>query len=112
MRLTISTPSTPPSPIPATPKSSNSDGLTPDLETEINGLRELICLYIADNVEVVSEHTSFMNLIEDGGAFVRDLWKRVVVAFCLSIVQTLSNFLNSVISKFCNIQIQIERNQR
>lgn len=55
-----------------------SDGSTPDLETEIDGLRNLICLYIAANVEVVSEHTSFMDLLEDGGAFVRDLWKRVV----------------------------------
>jgi hypothetical protein len=55
-----------------------SDGLTPGLETEIDGLRKLICLYIAASVEVVSEHTSFMDLIEDGGAFVRDLWKRVV----------------------------------
>jgi hypothetical protein len=33
---------------------------------------------MAANVEVVSEHTSFMELIEGGGAFVRDLWKRVV----------------------------------
>jgi hypothetical protein len=54
------------------------DDSTPDLETEIDGLRKLICFYIAANVEVVSEHTSFMDLIEGGGAFVRDLWKRVV----------------------------------
>jgi hypothetical protein len=49
------------------------DGSTPDLETEIDRLRKLICLYIAANVEVVSEHTSFMDLIKGGGAFVRDL---------------------------------------
>jgi len=54
------------------------DSSTPDLETEIDGLRKLTCLYMAANVEVVSEHTSFMELIEGGGAFVRDLWKRVV----------------------------------
>lgn len=34
--------------------------------------------YMAANVEIISEHTSFMELIEGGGAFVRDLWKRVV----------------------------------
>ncbi len=51
---------------------------SPDLETEIDGLRKLICLYIAANVHVISEHTSFMDLIEGGGAFMRDLWKRVV----------------------------------
>ncbi|PMD40831.1 hypothetical protein L207DRAFT_459618 [Hyaloscypha variabilis F] len=54
------------------------DSSTPDLGTEIDELRKLICLYIAANVEVVSEHNSFMDLIEGGGAFVRDLWKRVV----------------------------------
>ncbi|KAN0117088.1 hypothetical protein V8E51_003065, partial [Hyaloscypha variabilis] len=54
------------------------DSSTPDLETKIDGLRKLICLYIAANVDLVSEHTSFMDLIEGGGAFVRDLWKRVV----------------------------------
>jgi hypothetical protein len=54
------------------------DSSTPDLELEIDGLRKLICLYIAANVEVVSEHTSFMDLIKGGCAFVRDIWKRVV----------------------------------
>lgn len=54
------------------------DGSTPDLETDIDGLRKLISLYMAANVEIISEHTSFMELIEGGGAFVRDLWKRVV----------------------------------
>lgn len=33
---------------------------------------------MAANVEIISEHTSFIELIEGGGAFVRDLWKRVV----------------------------------
>jgi hypothetical protein len=54
------------------------DGSTPGLETKIDGLRKLIYLYIAANVKVVSEHTSFMDLIEGRGAFVRDLWKCVV----------------------------------
>jgi len=44
-----------------------SDSLTRDLETEINRLRKLICLYIAANVEVVSEPTSSIDLIK--GAF-------------------------------------------
>lgn len=30
------------------------------------------------NFEVVSKHTSFMDLIEGRGAFVRDVWKRVM----------------------------------
>ncbi|KAG9228376.1 hypothetical protein BJ875DRAFT_477644 [Amylocarpus encephaloides] len=55
-----------------------SDGVTPDLETGMDGLRNLICLYIAANVGVVSEQDSFTDLIEDGGAFVRDIWKLVV----------------------------------
>ena len=54
------------------------DSSTPDLKTDIDGLRKLISLYMAANVEIISEHTSFMELIEGGGAFVRDLWKRVV----------------------------------
>jgi hypothetical protein len=62
------------------------DSSTPDLETEIDGLRKLICFYIAANVEVVSEHTSFMDLIEGRGAFVRDLWKRVRRRAALKIV--------------------------
>lgn len=33
---------------------------------------------MAANVEIISEHTSFMELIEDRDALVRDLWKRVV----------------------------------
>jgi hypothetical protein len=55
-----------------------SDDNTPDLKTGIDELRELICLYIAANAMVMSEHTTFMNLIEEGGAFVRDLWGRIV----------------------------------
>jgi hypothetical protein len=39
----------------------------PDSKTKIDGLRKLICLYIAAKVELVSEHTSFMDLIEGGG---------------------------------------------
>ena len=49
------------------------DGSTPDLETDIDRLRKLISLYMAANVEMISEHTSFMELIKGGGAFVRDL---------------------------------------
>jgi hypothetical protein len=36
------------------------DSSTPDLETDIDGLRKLISLYMAANVEIISEHTSFM----------------------------------------------------
>jgi hypothetical protein len=51
---------------------------TPDLETGIDDLRELVCQYIAANVKVMSEDETFQELIEEGGAFVRDLWKRVL----------------------------------
>ena len=51
---------------------------TPDLATGIDDLRELVCQYIAANVKVMSEHETFNELIEEGGAFVRDLWKRVL----------------------------------
>jgi hypothetical protein len=32
------------------------DSSTPDLETDIDGLRKLISLYMAANVEIISEH--------------------------------------------------------
>jgi hypothetical protein len=51
---------------------------TPDLETGIDDLRELVCQYIAANVKVMSEDETFQALIEEGGAFVRDLWKRML----------------------------------
>jgi hypothetical protein len=52
-----------------------SDEMTPDLETGINGLRELICHYIAANAKMMAKYASFTALIEDGGALTRDLWK-------------------------------------
>jgi hypothetical protein len=50
-----------------------SDSLSPDLETEIDGLRKLICFCIAANVEIVLEHNSFMGLIEDDALLCRIL---------------------------------------
>jgi hypothetical protein len=58
-----------------------SDETTPDLETGIDGLRGLICHYIAANAKMMAEHISFTALIEDGGALARDLWKHVA-HFC------------------------------
>jgi len=55
-----------------------SDERTPDLKITIDELRELICQYIAANAAVMSEHAKFIKLVEMGGAFVRDLWKRVL----------------------------------
>ncbi len=55
------------------PRYTYLDSSTPDLETNINGLRKLITLYMAANVEIISEYTSFMELIKGRGAFVRDL---------------------------------------
>jgi hypothetical protein len=49
------------------------DSSTLVLETKINELRKLIYLYIATNVEVVFEYTSFIDLIKGKGAFIRDL---------------------------------------
>ncbi|KAE9366048.1 hypothetical protein N431DRAFT_517078 [Stipitochalara longipes BDJ] len=51
---------------------------TPDLKTGIDDLRDLVCQYAAANVKVLSEHEMFEELIEEGGAFVSDLWKRVL----------------------------------
>jgi hypothetical protein len=48
---------------------------TPDLENGIDELRALTCQYIAANSEVMSESTAFTDLIEEGGAFARDLFK-------------------------------------
>lgn len=44
-----------------------------NLETEIYELRELVCQYVAVNAGVMSGHTVCVVLIEEGGAFVRDL---------------------------------------
>jgi hypothetical protein len=49
------------------------DSSTPDLETDINRLRKLISLYIATNIEIISEYTSFIESIKGGGTFMRDL---------------------------------------
>ena len=49
------------------------DSLTLDLETNINRLRKLISLYIATNIKIISEYTSFMELIKGRSAFIRDL---------------------------------------
>jgi hypothetical protein len=51
---------------------------TPDLETGIDDLRDLLCQYVAANVKLMSEHEDFLALIQDGGTFVRDIWKRVL----------------------------------
>ncbi|XMA20292.1 hypothetical protein WAI453_013083 [Rhynchosporium graminicola] len=50
---------------------------TPDLRTKLDGLRELICHYIGTNTRLTAEGTTFLALIEEGGAFTRDLWKLV-----------------------------------
>jgi hypothetical protein len=47
----------------------------PDLENEMDELRELICLYLAAYAELTSTHTAFLALMEEGGPFARDLWK-------------------------------------
>jgi hypothetical protein len=54
-----------------------SDERTPDLENTIDGLRGLICEYIATNAEFTSRDATFMALFEEGGPFARDLWKLV-----------------------------------
>jgi hypothetical protein len=51
---------------------------TPHLETGIDDLRELICRYIAANVDVMSKSKAFTDLIEEGGAFVPDLFKHML----------------------------------
>jgi hypothetical protein len=56
-----------------------SNEMTPDLENGIDGLRELICHYIAANARMMGEYTTFTALIEDGGALIRDLWKLVAL---------------------------------
>jgi hypothetical protein len=58
-------------------KYAYSDERTPNLEAKMDGLRELICQYIAANAEFTSRDTTFMALIEEGGPLARDLWKLV-----------------------------------
>lgn len=52
-----------------------SDEMTPDLENGIDGLRDLICHYLAANAKMMAQYASFTALLEDGGALTRDLWK-------------------------------------
>ena len=54
-----------------------SDEKTPDLQTKIDELRELICQYIAANTKFTSRDISFLAPIEEGGLLARDLWKLV-----------------------------------
>jgi hypothetical protein len=54
-----------------------SNERTPDLENEMDELRELICLYLAAYAELTTRHTAFMALMEEGGPLARDLWKLV-----------------------------------
>jgi hypothetical protein len=46
------------------------DNSTPDLETNINRLRKLISLYITINIKIISKYISFIELIENKGAFI------------------------------------------
>lgn len=48
---------------------------TPDLENRMDELRVLICQYVAANAKVMYKSKDFQDLIEEGGAFVRDLFK-------------------------------------
>ena len=45
---------------------------------EIGRLREMVCQYLALNAAVLSAHTVFMDLIQEGGQFVRDFVKFAV----------------------------------
>jgi len=54
-----------------------SDERTPDLESTVDELRELVRQYIVANAEFTSRNAPFLALIEEGGALARDLWKYV-----------------------------------
>lgn len=54
-----------------------SDQRTPDLESTVDELRELVRQYIVANAEFTSRNAPFLALIEEGGALARDLWKYV-----------------------------------
>lgn len=40
----------------------------------IGGLRNLVCQYMASNAVILSLDEGFMDLLEEGGQLVRDLW--------------------------------------
>jgi hypothetical protein len=44
-----------------------SDEMTPDLQNGIDGLKELICHYIAANARMMAGYITLTALIEDGG---------------------------------------------
>jgi hypothetical protein len=50
---------------------------TPNLESGIDGSRNLICHYIASSAEVMAKNPSFTALIETGEDFARDLFRVV-----------------------------------
>jgi len=50
---------------------------TPDHEDRVDDLRALVVHYVACEVDTIGESELFLSLLEEGGPFVRDFWRKV-----------------------------------
>lgn len=50
---------------------------TPDHEDRVDELRALVTHYAACEVDTIAESELFLSLLEEGGPFVRDFWRKV-----------------------------------
>ncbi len=50
---------------------------TPDHEDRVDDLRALVIHYVACEVDTIAESELFLSLLEEGGPFVRDFWRKV-----------------------------------
>lgn len=51
-----------------------SDDNTPDRDDRIDDLRVLVTYYVSGIVKIIGKSPEFVELLEEGGAFVRDFW--------------------------------------
>lgn len=50
---------------------------TPDREDRVDDLRALVVHYVACEVDTIGDSELFVSLLEEGGPFVRDFWRKV-----------------------------------
>ncbi len=50
---------------------------TPDYEDRVDELRALVTHYVACKADTIAESELFLGLLEEGGPFVRDFWRKV-----------------------------------
>jgi hypothetical protein len=51
---------------------------TPDRDGEMDQLRELVSKYVTHAIKTMSKCQAFLDLVEEGGPFIRDIWALVL----------------------------------